>query len=254
MPRSNSTIASLALMVPFLALSGVSKADLSVSFDPGPLNTTFMGRWASPRFDLDEPLSQVLFEFSGDKLINLSANANQSYLFEFNTHNHGLSQNYQVTKTIAFLDSAGEEITRSRYSSVVNTQEGLAFFRSTEPILGIAAIEVTYDPAVPEVGPNAKVSLAFNQRTASGTLSVLADLPGDLNYDGSVDVADYTTWRDNLDESASAMGYIEWRDALAASPAAQLSVAVPEPSAIVPICITLACLFIRRRNRQSYPT
>lgn len=235
--------------------------ELIVGIDPGPVGATYTGRWSTSRFDLDDPLSKVTFNFVDDKLINLRAKDIQSWLFEFNTHDHGLSQNYIAQKTLAFLDANGEEIASYRYSSSVTTQEGLAFLRSSETFVGIAAVEVTYEPAVPEVGPNAKVSLQFNQRLATGILSVVQAIPGDFNFDGAVNLADYTTWRDALgsdtgalhnDPTGQAIGvdqYNLWRTNFgvdSSSNFSEVSRAVPEPTSLLLVAVIVAPLIQAR--------
>ncbi|QDT70075.1 hypothetical protein MalM25_30200 [Planctomycetes bacterium MalM25] len=75
-------------------------------------------------------------------------------------------------------------------------------------------------------------------------------LPGDFNADGSVDAADYTVWRDNLnsgfglngngDESGGSAGVVDgadyalWQSQYGGSgaPSSQFGVAVPEPNSL----------------------
>lgn len=250
-------ISAIAVATGMTNLPEQASGELIVHVDPGPIGATYEGRWSTSRFDLDEPLSKVTFHFIDGKLINLRAKDIQSWLFEFNTHNHGLSQNYLTTKTLAFLDADGQQIARNRYSSSVNTQEGLAFLRSSESYVGIAAIEVTYDPAVPEVGPDAKVSLRFNQRSTPGILSVVEAVPGDFNFDGAVNIADYTTWRDAVggepgalynDPTGQAIGsdqYDLWRANFGVIPngnASGLRQAVPEPTSLLLIALIVVPL------------
>ena len=61
-------------------------------------------------------------------------------------------------------------------------------------------------------------------------------LPGDFNHDGSVDVADYVTWRDGLGNPFVASDYNVWRMhfgnvAVVSSPASSLA-SVPEPDSL----------------------
>lgn len=92
-----------------------------------------------------------------------------------------------------------------------------------------------------------------------GSIEVV--LAGDLNADGSVDIADYTAWRDTLGMSvlrftagdSNGDGFVdesdlaEWVDNFGASvPAAGL--AVPEPAALA-TCFVLPLLLVRGRTR-----
>ena len=84
-------------------------------------------------------------------------------------------------------------------------------------------------------------------------------LPGDFNADGSVDAADYTTWRDNegdADESAinnagdglngvDAADYAIW-EANFGGGGSSAATAVPEPSTLA--IATIACLVVFRRR------
>lgn len=77
--------------------------------------------------------------------------------------------------------------------------------------------------------------------------SAAAGLAGDFNGDGSVDAADYTTWRDGLNTTFTPADYSTWASNFGAtSPPA---VAVPEPSGIALwfAGVSLAACKIRRR-------
>jgi hypothetical protein len=107
--------------------------------------------------------------------------------------------------------------------------------------------------------------LAFWASFTDGTQGVfvsnkVATVPGDFNFDGSVDAADYVTWRDGLGALYSQSHYDIWRshfgqtaagDAagypLGAS-AASLS-AVPEPAGIALAVVGLNTLLLLTRRR-----
>lgn len=65
---------------------------------------------------------------------------------------------------------------------------------------------------------------------------VRGSLPGDFNDDGTVDAADYTTWRDGLGATYTAADYQVWRNKYGTSlslPAGSLNaVSSPEPTAL----------------------
>ena len=70
-------------------------------------------------------------------------------------------------------------------------------------------------------------------------------LPGDYNFDGSVDAADYTIWRDNLGGPTPTGNYAVWvANFGATAPSATSS--VPEPHTV---CLAILALgaFVRRR-------
>ena len=75
------------------------------------------------------------------------------------------------------------------------------------------------------------------------------DSPGDFNHDGTVTLADYTVWRDNLGGLYTMADYDAWRAAFA-SPAASAAPgqAVPEPTAgaLAVVLLALAGVGYRR--------
>lgn len=101
--------------------------------------------------------------------------------------------------------------------------------------------------------------------TGTGILNVtdvvLTEIPGDYNNDGVVNAADYTTWRDAegtttvlmndpLGGTIGAGQYTQWADNYGATepPAAGLSAAVPEPTALLLAGMAaLGCLPRRKR-------
>jgi hypothetical protein len=72
----------------------------------------------------------------------------------------------------------------------------------------------------------------------------LPGLPGDFNYDGVVDAADYTVWRDNPGGVYDAADYIVWRDNYGAT--IESLAAVPEPSTVPLVAVALLAGATRR--------
>ncbi|TWT48616.1 family 16 glycosylhydrolase [Botrimarina hoheduenensis] len=116
---------------------------------------------------------------------------------------------------------------------------------------------------VPSAAVEARISILLNEGTTSGgallldSLSVVSvdGIAGDYNYDGQVDLADYTVWRDalgstinlaadgNRDGEVNAADYTVWEAALSSSSAAA---AVPEPSTLL---LTMLALVSSRSSR-----
>lgn len=100
----------------------------------------------------------------------------------------------------------------------------------------------------------------LNQLTVDGTLSVT--ISGDYNGDGTVDIADYTVWRDSLgvstainagadgngDGMVDAADYLVWTNNFGATLPAS-SAAIPEPSSIALSLLGVA--FIRHSHRRT---
>ncbi|WP_425398577.1 beta strand repeat-containing protein [Aeoliella sp.] len=90
-------------------------------------------------------------------------------------------------------------------------------------------------------------------------LTVVSNLPGDYNSDGTVNIADYTVWRNNLGSSVTLPGdttpgevstvdYDVWRTnfgASLASSASVLTASVPEPSAVFLLMLSLMSIGLR---------
>jgi hypothetical protein len=101
--------------------------------------------------------------------------------------------------------------------------------------------------------PALSAGLSWNtsQLYATGVLSVAAGLPGDYNFDGTVDAADYVVWRKN---DGTPAGYDTWRanfGRTAGSGGGEASsgnAAVPEPAAVSLLLAASLCIgFARRR-------
>lgn len=152
-----------------------ASADIIFEFDPGTVGQQFTGFWSTQQFNLDEPLSTVRFKVVDGKLINLIPNSGLSWRFNFTASNLGLSQNFVASKTMRFLDANGGTLfTFSDPNPIVATQTESITATRNSPLLSIAAIEVQYAPNLTQVGPNATVSLSFNNRSSNGVLQVTA--------------------------------------------------------------------------------
>ena len=108
---------------------------------------------------------------------------------------------------------------------------------------------------------NLNSGATFYKRLPALSLEVAPELPGDFNADGSVDAADYSTWRDALGHetylpgdptpgSVTVADYHVWREnfgrtPMAISSAPAPSTAVPEPSTIVLLLSSLGPLLWR---------
>lgn len=94
------------------------------------------------------------------------------------------------------------------------------------------------------------------------TLPVVAPLPGDFNFDGSVDVGDYSVWRDalgsegsglpadaNFDDKIDESDYAIWQANLGRSlvGASLTSAPVPEPATWGLLALAVAALAAQRR-------
>lgn len=168
-------IPSILILGIVLAATKQSTATPVYTFDPGPVGSSFNAYWQSAEFRLDEPLSTVRFEVADGKLLNLLPNAGQRWRLGMVVFNHDLSQNYTAQKKITFYDKQGGVLlSEVSLSSTVHTQSGGTSLWWPSPLLGIAAVEINYNPSVPEVGEDTGVYLFFNQRLVSGTLQVVA--------------------------------------------------------------------------------
>ncbi len=92
---------------------------------------------------------------------------------------------------------------------------------------------------------------AVSQQGANLVLSVVAPLPGDYNFDGSVDAADYTVWRDGNSPDSGQAGYDLWVSSYGANAAALHASAatdsVPEPASVALILLATLAATLRRR-------
>lgn len=87
----------------------------------------------------------------------------------------------------------------------------------------------------------------------SPQLIVVSDpLPGDFNFDGTVDAADYTVWRDGLGTTYTAADYQIWRDNYGDIATNPTAVNAPEPSTLT--LSTLACIGLVGRRSRSQAT
>jgi hypothetical protein len=84
----------------------------------------------------------------------------------------------------------------------------------------------------------------------------VATVPGDFNFDGTVDAADYVEWRNGLGSLYSPSHYDIWRSHFGAllgsrsgsgASAESLSAAIPEPACIALSVIGLSMLLLGNR-------
>jgi hypothetical protein len=108
-------------------------------------------------------------------------------------------------------------------------------------------------------GINNAGQVAGYYQDASGSHGFLAipapDLPGDFNYDGAVDGADYVVWRNNPHGIYTQNDYDVWRAhfgqtvARAGATAGPSGTTVPEPMSVITILLALAGLVVIPRHR-----
>jgi hypothetical protein len=71
-------------------------------------------------------------------------------------------------------------------------------------------------------------------------------LPGDFNFDGTVDAGDYTVWRDGLDTKYTQEDYAIWKSHFGESSGngsgAKLSQPAPEPATLLQALFGLAAV------------
>jgi len=111
------------------------------------------------------------------------------------------------------------------------------------------------DLALGSVPTGFTYSLVNNTSNKSIDLVVVPIIPGDFNFDGNVDGADYVEWRKDPDSNGGNLGYNLWRANFgttggsgAALPSAEsLSVAVPEPASIVISILPMVSILFWRR-------
>jgi len=89
--------------------------------------------------------------------------------------------------------------------------------------------------------------LVWNIDYGATAVTLAVVLPGDFNHDGTVDAADYVTWRKG---PASEADYQTWRahfgQNAGASAAGGALAAVPEPGSLFLLGICVVLLFVRR--------
>ncbi|WP_425396387.1 aspartyl protease family protein [Aeoliella sp.] len=100
----------------------------------------------------------------------------------------------------------------------------------------------------------------FDVQYLANSLRIVAGLQGDFNGDGTVNLADYVEWRNNLGGLYNASHYTLWKDNFGMSLGASHSsaaAAVPEPSSVLVLLLGLATagrfrgFFTRRSVRFS---
>jgi hypothetical protein len=153
------------------------------------------------------------------------------------------------------------------------TKGNLIFDVATEGTNLVIAQTVDFvsspSPAVEEVVGTGGQLAAFRYGGPVVQFTVVPNLTGDYNADGTVDAADYVVWRKGLGTSYSQSDYDVWRSNFgktagngAALPSAQpLSAAVPEPPSLIAAGLLLAAAFtgavarrpVVRPHRYNHP-
>ncbi|TWT47392.1 PEP-CTERM sorting domain-containing protein [Botrimarina hoheduenensis] len=95
--------------------------------------------------------------------------------------------------------------------------------------------------------------ITFDYRDAAGgavfagNVEVSAGIAGDYNLDGTVDVADYTVWRDNASGLFTAADYTIWVNNFGSTGLASSAVSIPEPlSVLLAACACLSAVRLQR--------
>ncbi|TWT73810.1 hypothetical protein Pla123a_37040 [Posidoniimonas polymericola] len=109
---------------------------------------------------------------------------------------------------------------------------------------------------VPPLFPNVQgVEFGLSYGATTLSLSVTVDqntlLDGDFNFDGVVDAADYTVWRDTLGDPQNLTIWKANYGAVAQAPVAQGSVAAPSPSAAACLLAAVVAGLAARRSRDA---
>ncbi len=129
-------------------------------------------------------------------------------------------------------------------------------------ILTADDVDGTFDMEVFPAVPNLSFDVIYNAQSV--VLTVLSALPGDYNWNGTVDAADYTVWRDNLggtslpNESASLgtvddLDYDFWKTRFGetagsgSAGSSPFQAAVPEPATLVMLFAGLLAMSNCRR-------
>ncbi len=94
---------------------------------------------------------------------------------------------------------------------------------------------------------------AFNPNQIVLSAFEPAELPGDFNFDGRVDAADYTVWRDGLGSSYTMAGYDVWKTHFGetAGSGSGATAAVPEPATFSLAALSALSLLVTCRRRSS---
>lgn len=79
-------------------------------------------------------------------------------------------------------------------------------------------------------------------------LEVVPAIDGDFNFDGIVNAADYTAWRDDAGTTLSNAYYVAWTNHYGNSAAIAAATMVPEPSAGLLVVVIGAAVGARRRS------
>jgi T5SS/PEP-CTERM-associated repeat protein len=162
------------------------------------------------------------------------------------TGNASLGGELQLTLLNGFMPTAGNSF--SVLSSLGGIAGGFTNVASGERLTtndGLGSFLVYYGVGSPN--PNQIVLTDFQP----------AGLPGDYNFNGTVDAADYVVWRNGLGTTYNQNDYAVWRSHFgqtagsgAALPSADpLSATVPEPAALVVVLLITAGISLGRYGK-----
>lgn len=119
-------------------------------------------------------------------------------------------------------------------------------------IISAAAVSGVFDNTIGDRLPVSGGSFLLTIDADSVTLSnYLAALPGDFNFDGSVDAADYTVWRDGLGTVYTSEDYSVWAASYGSTSTTTSSASVPEPSGWLLALMAGAVRSLPRRRRDA---
>jgi hypothetical protein len=199
------------------------------------------------------PSGVVFNQFSfGQSLIALN-DAGQTAFFASVT---GSGVDGTNTHGLWATDQSGALQLIARYGSLlevapgdVRTIAGLSFFANTGNSDGRPS-------SFNNVGQLAFVAYFTDGSSGVFVSNAVAHLPGDFNHDGTVDAADYVTWRKNPGGIYTPDDYTTWRTHFGQSlsfigngSGASANAIVPEPAA--GLLILIAVIFGRRSRRRS---
>jgi hypothetical protein len=143
----------------------------------------------------------------------------------------------------------------------------IALIDAVPPALGMVfpiitsddTISGTFDSLAYVSGPAFGTERQWFVRYEPNSVSLLVTIPGDFNGDGSVDAADYATWRDGLGSTYTQAHYNTWRahfgrtSGAGATGSASAFDAVPEPATLLTLAIFAVNLPISWRNLARRP-
>ncbi len=174
-------------------------------------------------------------------------------------------------ETWSMLDTDPDTVTLSGWQAAGGSSGFVLSENNFDSMLTLAPTETQPLGAAFQVGSGQDLRFYYaapgGQLTAGDVVYVQSGLVGDYNGDGSVDAADYTVWRDNLNGDESSLGagrdpansgpigeadYTSWKSSFGngapASLAAFSSATVPEPASQLLLMVTMVLAWKARRR------